>query len=258
MYTVNKKENKWIRPWDGKPEAIYDRDDRFFSVVIKGALAWLTNNIVMYGKPIRHFILNTGSSYMYVETNGYTYSVTEVTNEDTIYMERPRCIVEITSINADTAELTQPYVRGVYERLDSKDGQIKGYNAEIQRIPIEVQLNLQYVLSTFNESIVLTQELLDKMCFQRYFSIVYLGQVIKCALEFPRDFNININKIDMSSAEANNKTIALPLILSTSYPAIDEDTEMPNSAVISGFHSHIGVYHEKYPPVYDVTSKTIT
>lgn len=257
MYTVNRKENKWIRPWDGKPEGIYDRDDRFFSVVVKGALAWLTNNIVMYGKPVRHFILSTGSSYMYVETNGYTYSVTEVTNENMIYMERPRCVVEMNGINADTAELTQPYVRGVYERLDSKDGQIKGYNAEIQRIPIEIQLNLQYVLSTFNETIVLAQELLDKMCFQRYFSIVYLGQVIKCALEFPRDFTMNLNKVDMSSADANNKTLNISLVLSTSYPAIDENTEMPNSAIIAGFTSHIDVYHEEYPPLYDDTTQKI-
>lgn len=258
MYIANKdNSNNWKKPWDKKPNAIYDRDDRFFSVVIKGALAWLTNNIVMYGKPIRHFVFNTGSSYMYVETNGYTYSTTEVTGEDMIYMDRPRCVVDIESVKSDSAELTQPFVRGVYERLDSSDGQIKGYNAEISRIPIDIQLNLQYVMSTFNEEIVLIQELLDKMCFQRYFSIVYLGQVLKCSLEFPSDFNAEVNKIDMSSAETNNKILNVSIILSTSYPAIREETEMPNSAVIAGFKSNLDIYHEEYPPLYDNTEKTI-
>ena len=258
MYTVNKDNiNNWKKPWDIKPDAIYDRDDRFFSVVIKGALAWLTNNIVMYGKPIRHFVFNTGSSYMYVETNGYTYSTTEVTNEDMIYMERPRCIVDIASIRSDNVELTQPFVRGVYERLDSSDGQIKGYNAEISRIPIDIQLNLQYVMSTFNEEVVLIQELLDKMCFQRYFSIVYLGQVLKCSLEFPSEFNAELNKIDMSSADTNNKILNININLSTSYPAIREKTEIPNSAIIAGFKSNIDVYHEEYSSSHDNTENTI-
>lgn len=256
MITVNKDINKWIRPWDGYPDGIYDRDDRFFSILMKGALAYLTNNIVMYGKPIRHFIFNTGSSYMYVETNGYKYSITEVTDQDQIYMERPRCIANISGISVDTQELTQPYVRGVYERFDN--GEIKGFNAEVRRLPVELQLNLQYVLSTFNESIVLVQELLDKLCFQKYFSIVYLGQVIKCSIEFPTDLQIELNKIDMSSAEANNKNINITVNICTSYPVIDEDSEQPNSAIISKFVYNAGVYYDsQLDTVYDNTSSDV-
>ena len=245
------KENNWIRPWEGQPDAIYDRDDRFFAVIIKGALAFLTNNIIMYGKPIRHFIFNTGSSYMYVETNGYKYKISEVTNEDTIYMERPRCIVNIGDINIDTNELTQAFIRGTYERLDSGDGQIKGYNAEMRRMPVEVQLDLQYVLSTFNESVTLVEELISKMCFQKYFNVVYLGQVIKCSLEFPSNYNIQVNKIDMSSAEANNRTINIQLTLCASYPDIDEKTEVPNSYIIQSFRHKTGTYYEDKKTIYD-------
>lgn len=244
MLIYNKDEDKkWIRPWDGKPDGIYDRDDRFFSIITKGAIAYLTNNIVLYGKPVRHFIFNTGSSYMYVETNGYNYSVNEVTDQDQIYMERPRCIIETGSVNIDTAELTQPHIRGVYERYD--DGQIRGFNAEIRYIPIQMQFNLHYVLSTYNESIVLMQELIDKLCFQKYFAVTYLGQVVKCSIEFPTDMQIELNKIDMSSAEPNNKTIDITLNICTSYPSIDEQTEQPNNAVISKFKTIMNVYDEK-------------
>lgn len=244
MLVKNKEENKWLRPWDRQPDYIYNRDDRFLSIAVKGALAWLSNNIVLYGKGIRHFIFNTGSAYMYVETNGYKYSLTEVTDQDMVYMERPRCIVTVGSISCETAELTQPNVRGVYERLDSKDGQIKGYNAEVRRIPLNIQLNLQYVLSTYNEALILTQEILDKMLFQKYFSIVYLGEVVKCSLEFPDNMEININQIDMASAEPNNRVMNISLNLYTSYPAINEKTEVPNSAIISSFKSTIDVYEE--------------
>lgn len=256
MLTVNRDVKKWIRPWDGQPDGIYERDDRFFSILVKGALAYLTNNIIMYGKPIRHFIFNTGSSYMYVETNGYKYSVTEVTDQDQIYMERPRCVANIGTIGIDTQELTQPYVRGVYERFDN--GEIKGFNAEIKRLPIQMQLNLQYVLSTFNESITLLQELLDKLCFQKYFSIVYLGQVIKCSIEFPSDLQIELNKIDMSSSDTNNRTINITVNICTSYPSIDEETEQPNSAIIAKFRYNTDVFYDStYPPTYDPESVKI-
>lgn len=234
--------SNWIRPWDGTPDGIYDRDDRFFSILIKGALAYLTNNIVLYGKPVRHFIFNTGSSYMYVETNGYKYSTTEVTDQDQMYMERPRCVAEIGNITIDTAELTQPYVRGVYERYD--DGQIKGFNAEMRRMPVGMDLSLHYVMSTFNESIVLAQEIIDKLAFQRYFSVVYLGQVIRCSIEFPADIQIELNKIDMSSAEVNNKTIDLTLKICSNYPVIDQESEIENSHIIMKFNNDLNVYED--------------
>lgn len=242
MKVINKETNKWIRPWDGYPDDIYNRDDRFFSLVIKGTLAFLSKNIVLYGKPIRHFIFNTGSSYMYVETNGYNYNITEVTDQDQMYMERPRCIVSIGTIGINTEELSQPYVRGMYERFDN--GEIKGYNAEFKRIPITMQLTLKYVMSTFNEEITLAQELIDKLCFQKYFSIVYLGQTIKCSVEFPTDLQMELNQIDMASAEPNNKILEISVNICTNYPSIDENTEQSNRNVISGFQYNTGVHDD--------------
>ena len=102
------------------------------------------------------------------------------------------------------------------------------------------------------------QEIIDKMCFQKYFSIVYLGQVIQCSLEFPQDINIEINKIDMSSADVNNKTISLSININTNYPSIDKDTESPNSALISKFQYNTDFYYDaKYPPTFDKNSTMI-
>ena len=89
------------------------------------------------------------------------------------------------------------------------------------------------------------QELIDKMCFQRYFSIVYLGQVIKCSIEFPQDMQMELNKIDMSSAETNNKLLNISVNICSNYPSIDEETEQRNSAVISKFRHDTEVYYDK-------------
>lgn len=232
---VNKKVDKWIHPWNvQKFDNITDRDDRYFALLLKGALSWLTRNIVLYDKGIRHFIFNTGSAYMYLESNGYEFSWNETSGEDQVYMHMPRCIVEIGNITVPTEELTAPFVRGVYERR-LEDGSVQGFNAEIRRLPIELNLTLKYVLSNFNESIVLLQELIDKIIFQRFFRIVYLGQVIDCSIEFPNDFTTQINKIDMTSAETNQKNIELSVKICSNYPIVNEKTETPNSNIISKF-----------------------
>ena len=83
-------------------------------------------------------------------------------------------------------ELTAPYIRGVYERVSTAEktkGQIMAYNAEMRRLPIEMSMTLKYVFSNFNEAIIFVQELFEKILFQRYFQIVYLGQIINCSIE---------------------------------------------------------------------------
>lgn len=235
----------WIRPWNiEKFDNLSNKDERFFSIVTKGALSWLTRNIILYNKPIKHFIYNTGSSIMYVETNGYEMSWNETTGEDQIYMSRPRCIVSVGDINIEKSELTQPHIRGIYERevkYNDKDKRIQCFNAEIRRIPITIQLNLNYVLSSFNESIVLAEELISKFLFQQYFNVVYLGQNIMCSIELPESFNIETNKIDMTSTETNQKTISCSINLCCNYPRINEKTEISNDKVIMNTRYNLDV-----------------
>ena len=242
---TSKEQPKWIHPWNiEKFDSIETRDERFFSLVIKGVLRWLTQNILMYNKPIKHFIFNTGSSYLYIETNGYEFSWNETTGEDMMYMERPRCVVELNDITINNEELTQPHIRGAYERRIDENGNYAGFNAELRRIPITLSLNLTYVMSNFNESIILVQELMDKLLFQKYFNIVYLGQNIQCSVEFPNNFRIELNKIDLSSAEPNNRILGMQLNVCTNYPSIDERTEISSSKVIGSFASNINVFKD--------------
>ena len=227
----NKDVQKWIRPWNQeKFDDLYNRDERFFAIVFKGLISWLNRNIVMYDKQINHFIFNTGSSYLYMESNGYEYNLVETTGEDAIYMQLPRCIMELTNIHIATEELTSPFARGNYERRDGD--LIRGYNAEIRRLPLEVNVRLVYYLGTFNETIILMQELIDKLVFQKYFNITYLGNIIQCSIEFPTETSAQLNKIDMSSPEQNQKTIELALIVNTSYPIINERSAIQTDKVI--------------------------
>lgn len=232
----------WKHPWNlEKFDNIYNKDERFFSILIKGLIAWFNKNIVLYNKPIKHFIFSTGSSYMYVETNGYEFTLSETSGEDWIYMEMPRCIIEMADISFNIDGLTNNFARGEYERLDSDTNTIRGYNAEIMRIPIEMNLQFKYVLSNFNEAIVLTQELIDKFIYQKFFTIIYLGQKIRCGIEFPTSVNPELNKIDLSSNETNQKVVQLDIKLTSNYPAINERTEVPNDKIIESTMYNIDV-----------------
>lgn len=256
---VNKEQDIWVRPWNKtKFDDLDERDERFLSLVIKGALGWLTRNIVLYNKSIRHYIFNTGSSYMYVEYNGYEFIEGEVTGEDMMYMSIPRCVCQLGEISIPTEELTSQFVRGTYERLSSKDNQIKGYNAEIRRIPLELTLSLNYVLSNFNESLILIQELIDKLVFQKYFRIVYLGEVIQCSIEFPTSTKIEFNKIDMSTAEDRNKHINFDIKICTSYPQVDTASECSNENIIGQFGIDMNIYGDMKQNPSDIEKTTIS
>lgn len=240
----NREKEKWIRPWNQeKFDDLYNRDERYFAILVKGLISWLNRNIVMYNKPINHFIFNTGSSYLYIESNGYEYSVSEVTGEDTIYMSLPRCILEITNIKVPPEELSMPFSRGNYERRNGN--QLSGYNAEIQRMPIEISINAKYYLATFNEEMILAEEIINKLMFQQYFNITYLGNIIQCSIEFPSDLGIQINKIDMASAEPNQRTIELSLIVCSNYPNINERTEIPTDRVIVTYGVETDLYRNE-------------
>jgi len=239
----NRDKEPWIRPWnEEKFDDLYNRDERFFGLVIKGLLSWLNRNIVLYNKSINHFIFNTGSSYLYIESNGYEYSVNETTGEDTMYMTLPRCVLELTDVNISTEELSSPFARGYYERRSGN--MLCGYNSEIRRLPLEITVNAKYYLSNFNESIVLLQELIDKIVFQRYYKITYLGQLIQCSIEFPGNANPELNKIDMSSPEPTQRSITLDFKICTNYPIINQRTEIPTDKVIAVFGSNVVIHDD--------------
>lgn len=238
----NEIKDKWIRPWNIKKfDDLTTRDERFFSIVIKGCLNFLNRTIVMYDQPINHYIFNTGSSYLYIESDGYEFKLSETTGEDQMYNKLPRCVCNIGDINIPLDNLTNPYIRGTYERRSSIDNEYKGYNAQIRRLPLEITLNLTYVLSNFNESIILVQEFIDKLVFQQYFNINYLGQIIQCSIEFPVQTNININKIDFDSTETNQRTIEMQIKINTNYPIINHLTEIENSKVIVTAEGNLNV-----------------
>ena len=104
---------------------------------------------------------------------------------------------------------------------------------------------------------MLAQEFIDKLLFQKYFYIVYLGNKIPCSLEFPQNFKIDMNKLDMSSSDPNNKIINIQLNLCTEYPAFDEQTEIENSNVIGAFDMEVNLFNDEVKNTTDTEVKRV-
>ena len=93
---------------------------------------------------------------------------------------------------------------------------------------------------------VLLQELIDKLIFQQYYNIVYLGQIIQCSIEFPGNVNPELNKIDMTSPDPNQRNITLNIKICTNYPLINTRTEIPSDSIITAYGVELDLYNHNY------------
>ena len=84
----------------------------FFSIVAKGFIYKLNENLKLRGMSIPHYILNTGDDIMYLEVKGQDNSVEpiNISNENFVYSQIPRCLVQPTGINVQMEQLTNPWI----------------------------------------------------------------------------------------------------------------------------------------------------
>ena len=69
----------------------------FFSILIKGLLYKLNNEIKIRDIYVPHFIMHTGDDRMWIEAKGYDASIEplKISNEQAVYSIIPKCFVII-------------------------------------------------------------------------------------------------------------------------------------------------------------------
>ena len=99
--------------------------EHFFSILIKGLLYKLNSEIKIRNEYVPHMILHTGDDRMWIEQKGYNAAIEPrtISNENNVYGIIPRCIVNPSSIDLDTNQLTSPYSTGTcqYEIFEGDD-----------------------------------------------------------------------------------------------------------------------------------------
>jgi len=204
--------------------------DLFFSDVLKAAIVFLNDNIKLRNKRIPHFILNTGDEIMYRELMGYEYSSTEVTDENFVYNEIPRCIITCTDINTLPDQLTQPYVRSCFDL--EYDGCLYEFSAETRRMPIQSSISLKYYLDSMTDCFTLSQYLITTLSYIRTFSFIYMGNEVICSLKFPDSFSSEVPSSLSFDTDSRYKTISIELTLESNLPIFNEKTAIETSTLI--------------------------
>ncbi len=214
--------------------------ESFFFSIIKGLIYSLTEKIKLRDSKIPHVIISTGDDIMYRELLNYSYSfddISDVTGEDFIYNQVPRCVVDFDSINSIPDQLTQPYVRGLFEI--ERDGELTEFSSELMRIPLSIDVNLKYYVDSFSDSLSLIQQIFTEVSYIQKYKITYLGQTIECTVQMPDTHTVEKQiEVDFNS-DNRSRIISMSVVLNTNIPVYNQRSAVETSRVIKTTKSNL-------------------
>jgi hypothetical protein len=221
--------------WEDIRRGVVDINNQqlFFSIVAKGFIYKLNQRLKLRGKNIPHYILNTGDDIMYLEVKGQDHSIepVEISNEDFVYSQVPRCMIQPTGINVQMDQLSNPYSHGKFE-IEHND-MIYSFRAEFRRIPVTYGFSLKYYLDNFTDSLDVIQQIITNLSFVNLFKVLYLGQQINCSYQIPDSYQTEyMMEFDGITTESKYRTISLELEVTTNIPVIHEETIIPSNMII--------------------------
>lgn len=209
-----------------------NNQEKFFSILIKGLLLKLDDDIKIRNIRVPHYIMHTGDDIMYLKGKEHDNSKEplEVTNENYVYSVVPKCIVKPSGFDIQPDQLTSPYSIGNFQ-FDFKK-RLYNVKAEFRRIPIKISVELKYFTDSYNDLLELIQQIISKLCFVKTFNVVYMGQVIKCSYRIPEAFSGEfLTELEGNTMEDRSKTLSISLEIETSYPVFAEKTAMDPSKI---------------------------
>lgn len=205
----------------------------FFSIVIKGLMRKLYDDLKIRNIKIPHIILNTGDDLMYLELKNHDQSKEpyEITNEDYVYNIIPRCIVNPKGINLIPDQLTTPYSRGILQYEDENG--INTYSAEFRRMPLTMSIELNYYVDAYADLLELIQQSISKLSFIQTYYITYMGQSILCSYKIPESFEGDFS-ITLDGAYSDNKSrkMSLSIEIETNFPVFNNRSIIQSDNII--------------------------
>lgn len=215
-----------------------NNQELFFSILLKGLMLRLDDDISIRNNPVPHMVIHTGSDIMYLERKGQNNGIEpySVSNEDYIYQIVPRCVVTPGSIDLVPDQLTNPYVNGQFQ-VEDEDG-IYTLRSEFRRMPIKLAVELKYLTDTFRDMLELTQQIITKLSFIRTFEITYMGQRIQCSYRIPDSFasGEHLTELDGKTQDDKCHTMSISLEVETCFPVFSPRTVLSIEQCISNIN----------------------
>lgn len=193
--------------------------ESYFKILYRGLLYDLNKKIKIRDCEIPHFVLNTGDDTMFLEVKGQDHSKEplEVVNEDYVYNQIPRAVVQFNGINMQTDQLTNPYSRGKFSL--KYDDFLYGITAEFKRMPIKCEVAVKYYFDSFSDLLDASQSLIANLAFVNDYTISYMGQTIFCTYTLPDTVDNQLQlEFDGLTTDSKNRIIEITLELESNMP----------------------------------------
>ena len=224
----------------------------FFSIFIKAFIVSLNEKIKIRDKKVPHFIVHVGDINKYLDVKNHDSSIEplEISNEDYVYTEIPRCNITPGGITFLSDQVTSPYSHGnlVYQYDDI----LYTFCGEFRRIPIQMTFELNYTLDSYTDSLALIQQCLSKLIYIQTFSFIYLGQKINASYNIPNSYSDNhLNEITGSVTDELKHSIEYSIEVETYFPVWNEKTIVGESKIR---HITLGVIDNKNKILLNETS----
>jgi hypothetical protein len=221
----------------------------FFSIIIKGLMRKLYDDLKIRDIKIPHLILNTGDDLMYLEVKGHDQSKEpyEITNEDYVYSMIPRCIVNPKGINLLPDQLTTPYSRGLLQ-YENESG-INTYSAEFRRMPLTMSIEMTYYVDTYTDLLELIQQTISKLSFIQTYYVTYMGQSILCSYKIPENFEGDYSiTLDGAYSENKSRKMSLNIEIETNFPVFNNRSIIQSDNIIKSTDFDIHNSNEELKP----------
>lgn len=200
-------------------EVDINAQENFFKTLYRGFLYDINKKIKIRDCEIPHFVLNTGDDTMFLEVKGQDHSKEplEVVNEDYVYNQIPRAMVQFNGVNMQTDQLTNPYSRGKFN-LKYKDF-MYGVTAEFKRMPIKCEASVKYYFDNFSDLLDATQSLITNLAFVNDYGISYMGQTVFCTYDLPDTVDPQLQlEFDGITTDSKNRTIEINYEIESNIP----------------------------------------
>ena len=136
----------------------------------------------------------------------------------------PRGIISLSSMTINTANLTNKFVRGTFNKEES-DGQIKAYSAFINVIPVSIQFGIEVHCSTYQQSLKIVQNTISQFYKAGHFAVDYLGMRVVCVIGFPEEYPVD-KPIEFTYPDKKTIVIRYQLEMETYQPVIDRTSQL--------------------------------
>jgi hypothetical protein len=225
-----------------KGEIDINNQELFFSILIKGLMLKLNEDISIRGIPVPHMVIHTGSDALYLEKKSYDQSIEplEISNENYIYNITPRCIVNPGGIDLIADQMTNPYSFGQLQ-YDSGDN-LYNLVGEFRRLPFKLTVELKYFTDSYRDLLELIQQTLTNLAFIRTYYITYMGQQITCSYKIPEAFSgEHITELDGKTQDDKCHTLPLTIEVETNLPVFAHQTIMNADSYIHDYEHRLYV-----------------